>query len=265
MTLFGRPTRRQKVIVQAAATALVIPFAIPLVALVAISFTGEGALANYTAVLTETPFLQFLVNTTVLSVLTVIVVYVCTILGAYAFSKMRFPGRHALYGAVLLGLVLPIIALAVPIFAGVARFGLFNNIFAVVVPLAAVLVPFTLLLTRNYLDGVPDEILEAARIDGASSFRVLLSIVMPLAKPITVVVVVWAFLNTWNEFFLPLLIMQDQASQMITQVPIYFTSTYGSDIPKIFAALVLISLPIVVAYLSLQKFFEKGLSAGAIK
>jgi len=77
--------------------------------------------------------------------------------------------------------------------------------------------------------------------------------------------VVWAFLQSWNEFFLPLLFLQDPSLATVTTIPAYFTSTYGSDQPKIFAALVLICLPIVVAYLSLQKFFERGLTAGAIK
>jgi raffinose/stachyose/melibiose transport system permease protein len=178
---------------------------------------------------------------------------------------MKFAGRRLLFNAILVGLVLPVIALIVPLFILIARLQLFNNFIAVIVPLAAVLIPLTLLLTKNYLDGIPVEIIEAAKIDGASSFSTLFRIVIPLSRPITAVIIVWAFLNSWNEFFLPLLFLQDPDLQVITQVPTYFTSTYGSDVPKIFAALVLISLPIVIAYLSMQRYFERGLSAGAIK
>jgi ABC-type glycerol-3-phosphate transport system permease component len=125
--------------------------------------------------------------------------------------------------------------------------------------------PMTILMTRNYLRGVPDELFEAARIDGADSFTALIRIAIPLAKPIIAVIMVWSFLNAWNEFFLPLLFMQDSELQAITQIPTYFTAQYSSDISKIFAALTLMCLPIVIAYISFQKFFERGLTAGALK
>lgn len=263
--MFGRPTLRSRILCQLLATIIVVPFAIPLFGIVAISFQGQGPLANYAAVITQTPFLRFLVNTIIVSGGTVALVYACTMLAGYAFSKMNFTGQKLLFNAILIGLVLPIIALIVPLFLIFSKLGLFNNFLAVILPLTAVIMPLTLLLAKNYLDGIPDEIIEAAKMDGATSFSTLFRIVIPLARPITAVIIVWALLNSWNEFFLPLLFLQDQNLQVITQVPTYFTSTYGSDVPKIFAALVLISLPIVIAYLSLQRYFERGLSAGAIK
>ncbi|MFT4221233.1 MAG: carbohydrate ABC transporter permease [Microbacterium sp.] len=263
--MFGRPTRLSRIVCQTLATLIALPFAVPLVALVAMSFQGQGAVANYTAVITQSPFLRFLVNTVVFAAGTIVIVYVCTMLAGYAFSKLDFRGRGLLFGAILVGLILPAIALIVPLFTIYARLKLFNNYVAIMVPLAAVLIPLTLLLAKNYIDGIPDEIIEAARIDGATSFGALFRIVIPLSRPITAVVVVWAFLNAWNEFFLPLLFLQDESLQVLTQVPTYFTNTYGSDVPKIFASLVLISLPVVIAYLCLQRYFERGLSAGAIK
>ncbi|MET4782259.1 carbohydrate ABC transporter permease [Glaciihabitans sp. UYNi722] len=263
--MFGRPNKRTRLIAQIAATALALPFLLPLVAIVAESLQGEGFIKNYQAVLTKTPILQSALNSAIISAGVIALVYVCTMLSAYAFGKMNFAGKKLVFNAILVGLVLPTIALVVPLFLIVQKLGLFNNYLAVIVPLAATVIPFTLLLTRNYLAAIPDEVLEAARIDGCSSFGTLVRIVLPLAKPITAVLVVWAFLQAWNEFFLPLLFLQDQSLQTVTTIPLYFTGTYGSDQPKIFAALVLICLPIVIAYLSLQKFFEKGLSAGAIK
>jgi raffinose/stachyose/melibiose transport system permease protein len=263
--MFGRPNKRTRLIAQIVATLFAIPFVLPLSAIVSESFQGEGFAKNYLAVLTETPIVQSALNSAVISAGVIVLVYVCTMLSAYAFGKMKFRGKKLVFNAILVGLVLPTIALVVPLFLIVQKLGLFNNYLAVIVPLAATVIPFTLLLTRNYLAAIPDEVLEAARIDGCSSFGTLVRIVLPLAKPITAVLVVWAFLQAWNEFFLPLLFLQDQALQTVTTIPLYFTSTYGSDQPKIFAALVLICLPIVVAYLCLQKFFEKGLSAGAIK
>ena len=263
--MFGKPNKRTRLIAQVVATVFAIPFLLPLIAIVSESFQGEGFAKNYLAVLTETPIVQSALNSAIISAGVIALVYVCTMLSGYAFGKMHFKGKKLVFNAILVGLVLPTIALVVPLFLIVQRLGLFNNYLAVIVPLAATVIPFTLLLTRNYLAAIPDEVLEAARIDGCSSFGTLVRIVLPLAKPITAVLVVWAFLQAWNEFFLPLLFLQDQSLQTVTTIPLYFTSTYGSDQPKIFAALVLICLPIVIAYLCLQKFFEKGLSAGAIK
>lgn len=263
--MFGRATTGQRIFYQVFATVLVIPFLFPLVSIVAISFSGQGAVANYSAVITETPFLRFMLNSAIISIGTIAVIYVFTMLAGYAFAKLDFTGKTLLFNAILVGLVLPSIALMVPMFIIVRQLGLFNNYLAVIIPLSAVTIPLTLLLARNYLQGIPDEVIEAAKIDGATSFSTLWRVVIPLSKPITAVIIVWAFLNAWNEFFLPLLFLQDQSMQVVTQVPQFFTSTYGSDVSKIFAALVLICLPIVLAYLLLQKFFERGLTAGAIK
>jgi len=263
--MFGRISLRQRLVYQVVATVLVIPFLFPLVAIVAISFSGQGPLANYAAVITQTPFFTFLLNSAVISAGTIALIYAVTMLAGFAFAKLKFTGRRLLFNAILVGLVLPSIALMVPMFIIVRQLGLFNNFLAVILPLSAVTVPLTLLLARNYLNGIPDEVIEAAKIDGATSFGTLVRIVIPLSRPITAVIIVWAFLQAWNEFFLPLLFLQDQNLQVLTQVPQFFTSTYGSDVPKIFAALVLVCLPIVITYLLLQKFFEKGLTAGAVK
>lgn len=263
--MFGRPTLTSRITSQVIVTLIIIPFVLPLIAIVAKTFDGAGFVDNYLAVLTKTPLLQSLFNSAVIAAGVIVLVYVCTMLAGYALSKMRFAGKTVIFNAILVGLVLPTIALIVPLFIFVSTFELFNNYLAVIIPLATTIIPFTLLLTRNYLIAIPDEVLEAARIDGCNSFGVLIRVVLPLAKPITAVLIVWAFLQSWNEFFLPLLFLPDPNLGTVTTIPLYFTSTYGSDQPKIFAALVLISLPIVIAYLALQKFFEKGLSAGAIK
>ncbi|MGN6446344.1 carbohydrate ABC transporter permease [Amnibacterium sp.] len=260
-----RPTLLTRILAQLVATVVVIPFALVLIAILATSFGGAGFAANYAAVLTQTPFLQSTFNSAVISLGVIALVFVCTMLAGYAFAKMRFRGKRLVFNAILVGLVLPTIALIVPLFIMVQRLDLFNNYLAVIVPLATTIIPFTLLLTRNSLANIPDEVLEAARLDGCSSFGSLVRIVLPLSRPITAVIIVWAFLQGWNEFFLPLLFFQDPSLSTVTTIPLYFTSTYGSDQPKIFAALVLICLPVVIAYLGLQKFFERGLSAGAIK
>lgn len=260
-----RATRKNRVIFQTLATALVLPFALPLWWIASISFQGQGPLANYSAVLTQTPFFQFLTNSAIISASTIAIVFVCTMLASFALAKLRVPGREYVFLVTVSGMMLPVIALTVPLFQMVRNAQLFNNYLAVILPLCAVILPMTILLTRNFIRGVPDQLLEAAKIDGATSFTTLYTIVIPLAKPIIAVIIVWAFLNSWNEFLLPLLFLQDPTMQAITQVPTYFTSTYGSNVPRIFSALMLMCLPVIIAYLAFQKFFERGLTAGALK
>lgn len=263
--MFGRPTLRSRLLYQILATLLVAPFAIPLVWIVTISFQGQGFAENYSAVITQTPFLRFALNSIIISAGTIVVVTSCTLLASFGLAKLNLPGKQFLFLSIVAGLMLPAIALTVPIFIVVRELGLFNNYVAVILPLCAVIMPMTILITRNYMSGVPDELIDAAKIDGATSFVTLVRVVVPLAKPIIAVVAVWSFLNSWNEFFLPLLFLHDRDMQAITQIPTYFTSTYGSDVPKIFAALTLMCLPIVLTYLTFQRHFERGLTAGALK
>ena len=252
-------------IAQVIAIAVGLVFLFPLLAIFNVSTQGEGLLENYGAVLTETSFFRFSFNSLVIAVGTIALTYAATMTAAYAFAKLKLPGKDILFFAILAGLVLPSATLIVPLFIAVRELDLFNNYLAVIVPLAALSIPFLLLIARNFIEGIPDEILDAAKIDGCGSFRTLVVIVLPLSAPITVVLVVLVYLWSWNEFLLPLLFFQDPNMQVVTQVPLAFTSQYASDTPKIFAALVLISLPVVAIYIALQRAFESGLTSGSLK
>jgi raffinose/stachyose/melibiose transport system permease protein len=262
--VIGRDTPRRRAGARVALVLLTLPFLLPVLFTLRISLRGDG-LGNYLAVLTETPFARFIANSVVIAAGTIAAVYLCTMLAGFALAKLRLPGRSYIFNTLLVGLMVPTIALLVPLFLMVQALGLFNSYLSVILPLAATTIPFTLLLVRNYMTSIPDEIVEAARMDGCGTLGTLFRIVLPLSRPITAVVVVWSFLGSWNEFFLPLLFLQDPDMQAVTQVPLYFSSEYGSDVPKIFASIVLISAPIVVAYLGFQRYFERGLTAGAVK
>jgi raffinose/stachyose/melibiose transport system permease protein len=262
--MFGRQSTRSAALTTTVAMLVAAAFALPLLFVLRYSLEGEG-LGNYGAVLADTPFVRNLLNSATISAGVVAAVVVTTSLAAFAFSKLEIRGKRLLFASLIVGLTMPTIALLVPLFVTVQRLGLFNSHLSVILPLAAVTTPFTLLLMRNYIDGIPDEIIDASRIDGCTNLQTLRLVVLPLCRPILAVVVVWSFLQSWNEFFLPLLLLQSEERQTLTQIPLYFTSVYGSDTPKIFASLVLISLPVVAAYLSMQRLFERGLTAGALK
>jgi multiple sugar transport system permease protein/raffinose/stachyose/melibiose transport system permease protein len=126
-------------------------------------------------------------------------------------------------------------------------------------------VPFAVLLTRTFLAGIPDELFEAARVDGASSLRGFVHLVIPLTRPIAAAVVIFTLIGAWNDYLMPLVFLQTSNMQTITLVPQYFAGEFSNDQTKILASAVITAIPEVVAYLSLQRLFERGLSAGAIK
>ncbi|MDP9380867.1 MAG: carbohydrate ABC transporter permease [Chloroflexota bacterium] len=259
--IFGR---RNNLFAQLALTLLALVFVAPLVMTARVSLQGEG-LGNYSAVLTQPLLPQFFLNSAIVTSGTILLTYAITVLAAYAFSKLDFGGKGLLFNAVLAGLTLPGVAVILPMFIVVRRLNLFDNYLAVILPLTAFGLPFALLQMRNFLDGLPNELLDAARIDGCNSFTCLTKIVLPLIKPITVVVILLTFLGAWNEYFLGLVFMQDESRQLITQLPQYFIEERFQDTGKVFAALVLISLPVMLAYLSLQRYFEDGLVSGSLK
>jgi len=250
---------------QVLVTLLIVPFLYPLVVMVMTSFKGQGFVANYSAVLGQPLLPRFFVNSTIISVAVVALTYVCTMMAAFAFAKLRIPWKNLMFYVLLAALTLPPAVLMVPLFTTVLKLGLFDTYWAVILPLTALAVPFTVLLARTYVIGLPDELLDAAKIDGATTFQAFVMIILPLCGPITAVIVVWSMLAAWNEYMIPLLFMQDPAKQVITQLPSYFLSEYGSDETKIITASVITSLPIIIVYLFLQRFIERGLTAGAVK
>jgi raffinose/stachyose/melibiose transport system permease protein len=258
-------SRVGKVAIQVALTVAIVPFAFPLVVMLAGSFGGQGAVVNYTAVVSRPEFVGFFLNSARIAIGVVLITYVCTMLAAYALAKLRLRFREAVFYFLVAALTLPSAALSVPLFITIRQLGLYDSPWAVILPLAALQTAFNILLARGFIEGIPDELLDAARIDGAGTFRILLHIVMPIARPITAVIVVWSFVAAWNEYLLPLLFLQRVDQQTITLLPNYFQSQFASDQTKIFAASVLIALPTIICYVAFQKFFERGLTAGAVK
>jgi raffinose/stachyose/melibiose transport system permease protein len=262
--MFSLVSRRLRIGFQITLTLLGLLYAAPLLIMFIISIEGEG-LANYAVVLANPKLPRYFLNSTIVACATVVLVYLITLLAGYGFSKLRLYFKPILYNAILIGLMLPGIALIVPLFLMVKNFGLFDNYLALILPITAFQLPFTLVLMRNFLEDLPDELMEASYIDGCNSLQTLRYIIIPLSRPISVVIVLVAFLASWNEYFFGLVFMRSETMKVVTQAPQFFVGEYTQDTGKIFATLVLISLPIMIAYLALQKYFESGLTSGSLK
>jgi multiple sugar transport system permease protein/raffinose/stachyose/melibiose transport system permease protein len=249
---------------QVLVTVLVLPFLFPLIVMVQGSLAGDGW-GNYAAVLAVPGLGRFFLNSVLIAASVIVLVYVVTMLAAYGFAKLRVPFRELWFWLLLACLTLPEVVLLAPLFATDTALGLYDTYWSVVLPLAALQVPFAVLLTRNFIEGIPTELFEAARVDGASSFRGFLYLVIPLTRPIAAAVLIFTLIGAWNDYLMPLVFLQSTDMQTITLVPQFFQGEFSNDQTKILASAVITALPEIVAYLCLQRLFERGLSAGAIK
>ena len=262
--MFETRRLRSRIALQILLTVLVVPFVFPLYAMVQGSLEGLGW-GNYATVLSLPVLPKFFINSALISAAVIVIVMFCTMTAAFGFSKLHIRFKEVYFWLLLICLTLPGVVLIAPLFATVTQVGAYNTLWAVIIPVAALQIPFTTLLARNFVDGIPSELIEAARVDGASIVRVFWDILLPLSRPIMAAVLVLVFINSWNEFLLALLFLQTPDQQTITLVPSFFVGQYNNDQTKVLAAAVLTGLPVVIAYVFLQRFFERGLAAGALK
>ena len=262
--MFDTRSRLGRLGLQLLVTVMVLPFLFPLVVMVQGSFAGDGW-GNYRAVLGVPGFARFFVNSAIIAVVVIALVYAVTMLAAFGFAKLRIRFREVYFWLLLACLTLPEVVLLAPLFTTATRLGLYDTYWAVILPLAALQVPFAVLLTRTFVESIPNELFEAARVDGASSLRVFVHLVVPLTRSIAAAIVIFTLIGAWNDYLMPLVFLQSPDLQTITLVPQFFIGQFSNDQTKILASAVLTALPELVAYLALQRLFERGLSAGAIK
>jgi multiple sugar transport system permease protein/raffinose/stachyose/melibiose transport system permease protein len=253
-----------RVILQAVLTIMVLPFVFPLIAMVQESLSGQGW-GNYRAVWATGVVPEFFRNSVIIAVGVIVIVYCLTMLSAYGFAKLHIRGREVYFWMMLAALTLPEVVLLTPLFSSAIRLGMYNTYYAVILPLAALQIPFCVLLTRNFVNGIPDQLFDAARVDGASAARIFWSIIVPLTRPIAAAIVILTLIGAWNDYLLPLIFLQTPATQTITLLPSFFVSQFNNDQTKVAAAAVITAIPEIVAYLCLQRLFERGLTAGALK
>ncbi|MGO3884975.1 MAG: carbohydrate ABC transporter permease, partial [Mycetocola sp.] len=173
--------------------------------------------------------------------------------------------KEALFWLLLATLTLPGVVMLTPLFTTASALNMYNTYWAVILPLAALQVPFAVLIARNFVNNIPDEIIDAARMDGANTAQVFWHIMRPLMTPIGATVIVFTFIGAWNEYLFPLAFLVDPSTQTLTQLPQFFVGQFSNDQTKVLASAVIIAIPQVLAYLSLQRLFERGMAAGALK
>ena len=241
-------------------------FMFPLVLMVQKSLS-VGGLNNYKIVLEEFDILPNLITSLLLESGTLLIVMAVTSMAAYAFSKLEFPNKKTLYYVLLVGMMIPTSVLIFPLYQIVRGLHLNNTPFSLVFPYATLFACFNLMVLKNYYDGLPNELLEAARIDGANKMKTFVSIMLPIAKPGLAFVLMQTFLSAWNELQMAFIFINDSDKQPLSVVPLRFIQVSSTGYPSYvtYAALVICLSPIVIFYIFASKYLVGGLTAGAVK
>jgi raffinose/stachyose/melibiose transport system permease protein len=221
-------------------------------------------LANYQRVITSASFWRYALNSTVIAAVTTLVAVVFGLMAAYPLARYRFRWREPLYMVFVLGLLFPATVAIIPLFVIITRqLHLGNTWWGVALPQAAFALPVTIIILRPFLMAIPNELEEAAVIDGASRIQVFWRIMVPLSGPGVVTVGVLAFVASWNAYLLPLLLLQGDMKTLPLGVA-DFSSQYSSDTAGVFAFTTLAMIPALVFFLALQGRIVNGLQ-GAVK
>ena len=223
-------------------------------------------LDNFVKAVSQEQFLTNLRNSVIVVVLTVAVSIVLGIFAAAALSRFRFRGRRLLMVVILAVQMLPGTALLIPMFVMFNQMDLLGTYAALVLAYVATVLPFSIWVMRGFFVTIPAEIEEAARMDGASTWRVLVSVLFPLVAPGVISTGIFAFIAAWNDYLFAYTFMQDQSRYTLPVWLASFTNPHtGTDFGGQMAASVLFSVPVVVFFLIIQRNLVAGMSAGAVK
>lgn len=221
-------------------------------------------LHNYTRWFTDLHVEQYFVTSTVVAVLTVLGnLLFCSMIG-YALAKMDFPGKRLLFLLVMITLMVPGVVTFVPLFVMVSKLGLVNTYPALILPYLAS--PLGVFLMRQFMLGIPDSLLEAARIDGAGEARIFTRIVLPLCVPPLATLAILTFLTSWNNFLWPLVAAQSQDKYTLpVALALFSQGQNATDYGLLLAGSVLVITPIVALFVFLQRYFIQGVASTGIK
>jgi multiple sugar transport system permease protein len=220
-------------------------------------------LENYAALFTRLSMYRNFLNSVLVSVVVTLVSVLINAMAGYAFAKLRFRGRDGLFRFLLSALFIPAQVGMLPLFLLLKWMGLVNTYVGVMVPGLATV--FGIFLVRQYVLGLPDELLDAARIDGAGEFRIFWSVVLPVIRPILVTLAVFSFLGTWNDFLWPLIILSDEGKYTLPVALAGLAGEHVQDTELMMAGSVITVLPVLLVFLWLQRAYVRGIMAGSLK
>ena len=222
-------------------------------------------LENFRAVLIDSPFAAWMLNSFILVAGSVLLSIIVSCLAAYAIARMEFKGRDTLLAMSTSLMAVPPIVMIVPLFVLYTQLDLISTYQGAIIIYAGLITPFSVYLLTTFFRTVPKELFESARIDGAGDFLILWKIVLPLSLPALVTLVVVNSLYVWNDLLIAIIFLQEDAKRTLMAGISVFQGRYNNQVPLTMAGMVIASAPMFILYVAFQKHFIRGLMAGAIK
>lgn len=273
----GMPAWLARAIVNGLLIALAVLSLAPLLWMLAVSLMqpGEAAafppplwpadptLHNYRELFSRMGMGRYLLNSFLVSTLVTVIAVLLNTLAGYAFAKLAFAGRETVFRLLLAALVIPAQVSMMPLFLMLKQMGLINTYAGAVVPGMAGI--FGIFLVRQYARSIPDELLEAPRIDGAGELRIFFQIVLPALRPILVTLAIFSFLGAWNDFMWPLIVLSDEHLQTLPVALASLSREHVQDNEMMMAGSVVTVVPVLLLFLVLQRYYLQGLLVGSVK
>jgi len=229
-------------------------------------FPSEVTFEHYWRLLEETPFLTYMRNSIFLAVGTTLVVIVVGTLGAHSLVRFSYPGRERLAQLVLFTYLLPSVVLIIPLYFLMIWVGLANTLMSLVVAYTTFALPYALWLLRTFMAAIPEDLESAALVDGANRMEAFIDVILPQALPGIISTALFTSILAWNEYLYALVLVNtDAARPLTTGVMSILITSFNIEWSLLMAASVMMSAPLIVAFIFLQKYLVRGFGAGAVK
>lgn len=220
---------------------------------------------NYITMISQFKILGLFKNSFFISFFTIILLLGLGIVASYAFAKIKFRGKDVLYLLILSTMFIPVQATIIPLYVMFSKIHLVNTYWSVVFIYVGMFIPEVILLMTSGFRGIPDELIEAAKLDGAGYLDILRYVIVPMGRPAIILCVIFYFIVTWNDLFTPMILLQSMDKRTVMVALAALLSRYSGDPTYQFAGLVLASIPAILVYAVFQRYIIKGIAMGSTK
>lgn len=224
---------------------------------------SSPTLEHYRALFTSLSLGRYLLNSLIIAVGGTLAGVFIMAMAGYAFAKLRFPGRQPVFRGLLAMMVIPGQVAMLPMFLILREMGLINTLFGAMIPVLAPI--YGIFLVRQYAQSIPDDLIDAARIDGAGEFLIFRKVVLPTIAPVLATLGVFTFLSSWNDFMWPLIVLSDDARYTLPVALANLAGEHVLDVELMMGGAVVTILPVFVAFLFLQRYYIQGIMTGSVK
>jgi len=220
---------------------------------------------NYATMISQFRIISLFRNSFIISFCTIFFILCFGIVASYAFAKLRFRGINVIYLLVISMMFIPVQVTIIPVYIFLSKIHLVNTYWSVILTYVGMFLPEAILLMTSTFRGIPDEMIEAAELDGAGYFDVLRYVVVPMGSPAIILTIIFYFIVTWNDLFAPMVLLQDMDKRTVMVALASLISRYTGDPTFQFAGLIFASIPAILIYAVFQQYIIKGISAGSTR